>query len=243
MYPYYWSFSTFILWKIITNWFEKPPGQATVWLTAHLDHLLKSVHVLLHAVMGAQVRHKIAGIHPIQPMEKRVDACMQVDEINLRDVSCQQRLIIQLVNHSKILWGILLQMKSFLKGCLIIFWDFCGRLNHPGFKYMPQGYKYCITESYSLCKLSNSYPSFSGSKKLDGQRYQKIHIDSACRVGESWVIVWWAPELQLSELQHRCRSVTHKWSYVYCRLQEAYLRDLSHYQLTLRHLRSDSSSG
>lgn len=110
-------------------------GKQTVWLTAHLDHLLKSVHVLLHAVMGAQVRHKIAGIHPIQPVEEWVDACMQVDEINLRDVSCQQRLITQLVTHPKILWAIL-----FVIGCLIIFLDFCGRLKPSrGFQYMPQG--------------------------------------------------------------------------------------------------------
>lgn len=69
-----------------------------IWVRAHLDHLLKSVHVFLHAVMGAQVRHKITGVHPIQPVEERVDACVKVDEINLRYVSCQQKLIIQLVN-------------------------------------------------------------------------------------------------------------------------------------------------
>ncbi len=82
------------------------------------------------------------------------------------------------------------------------------------------GIKYCITETYSTCMLSNSYLGFSGSKKPDGQRYQKIHRDDACQLGESWVIMWWAPGLQLSEPQHLCLSVKHKLSYVYCRLQD-----------------------
>lgn len=54
---------------------------------AHLEHLLKCVHVLLHTVMRPQVGHKVAGIHPIKPMEECVHAGVKVDEIHLWNVS------------------------------------------------------------------------------------------------------------------------------------------------------------
>lgn len=53
----------------------------------HLHHLIKGLHVLLHAVMRAQVGHKVARIHAVKPVEQRVDAGVQVDEVNFRHVS------------------------------------------------------------------------------------------------------------------------------------------------------------
>lgn len=60
-------------------------------MISHLHHFLKGVHVLLHAVVGAQVGHKVAGVHAVEAVEERVDAGVQVDEVHLGDVAwCRQ---------------------------------------------------------------------------------------------------------------------------------------------------------
>lgn len=52
-------------------------------LILYLNHLLERVHVLLHAVMRAQVGDEITGVHAVQAVEERVDAGVQVDQEHL----------------------------------------------------------------------------------------------------------------------------------------------------------------
>lgn len=46
---------------------------------SHLHHLFECFHILLHAVMGAQVGHKVARVHAVEAVEERIDASMEVD--------------------------------------------------------------------------------------------------------------------------------------------------------------------
>lgn len=52
-------------------------------LIPYLNHLLECVHVLLHAVMRAQVGDEVAGVHAVQAVKERVDAGVQVDQEHL----------------------------------------------------------------------------------------------------------------------------------------------------------------
>lgn len=52
-----------------------------------LHHLLEGVQVLLHAIVESQVGHKVAGEHPIEPVEQRVDAGVQVDQVDHWDLT------------------------------------------------------------------------------------------------------------------------------------------------------------
>lgn len=58
---------------------------------AHLDHLLEGLHVLLHAVVRAQVGDEVTGVHAVETVEERVHAGMQVDQVHLRDVPCYRQ--------------------------------------------------------------------------------------------------------------------------------------------------------
>lgn len=44
-----------------------------------LNYLLECFHVLLHAVVGPQVGHKVARVHAVEAVEEGVDAGMQMD--------------------------------------------------------------------------------------------------------------------------------------------------------------------
>lgn len=52
-------------------------------LIPYLNHLLERIHVLLHAVMRAQVGDEVAGVHAVQAVKERVDAGVQVDQEHL----------------------------------------------------------------------------------------------------------------------------------------------------------------
>lgn len=39
-------------------------------VTVHLHYFIERLHVLLHAVMGAQVGHKVARVHAIKTVEE-----------------------------------------------------------------------------------------------------------------------------------------------------------------------------
>lgn len=42
-------------------------------------YFLKGFHVLLHAVMGAQVGYKVAWVHAVETVEEWIDTGVQVD--------------------------------------------------------------------------------------------------------------------------------------------------------------------
>lgn len=61
---------------------EQHRSSAHTHTHTYLNYFLKSVHVLLHAVMGAQIGHKVAGVHAVETMKEGVHAGMQVNRIH-----------------------------------------------------------------------------------------------------------------------------------------------------------------
>lgn len=66
---------------------EQQDTQTRAHAREHLNYFLKRVHVLLHAVMGSQVGHKVAGVHAVEAMKERVHACVQVNCIRSLSVA------------------------------------------------------------------------------------------------------------------------------------------------------------
>lgn len=56
----------------------------------YLDHLLECLQVFLHAVVGAQEGDEVAGVHAVETMEERIDAGMEVDQVDFRHVACRR---------------------------------------------------------------------------------------------------------------------------------------------------------
>lgn len=65
------------------NWF--------VLVCTDLDDLLEGVQVLLHAVVQSQVGDEVTGEHPVQTVEQRVHTCMEVDQVDPRDMTCRRQ--------------------------------------------------------------------------------------------------------------------------------------------------------
>lgn len=53
----------------------------------YLDHFLKGLQVLLHAVVGTQKGDEVARVHPVEAMEEGIDTGMEMDKVDFCHVA------------------------------------------------------------------------------------------------------------------------------------------------------------